>query len=163
MEPPRASIRIILRIASCSRLQDHRINLHLKAEAMSSLFNNAVASIRMGVEDFQRNDADRSLSAVRNLYSGTLLLAKEVLVRKAPNADIKDVLASSYEVVPDGHGGIAHKPNQNTVDFNSLANRLKAFGVSINSQKLNNALKSLNKIRNDIEHLYTPERLSDRG
>ena len=124
---------------------------------MSSLFDNAVASIRMGVEDFQRNDADRSLSAVRNLYSGTLLLAKEVLVRKAPKAAIKDVLASGFEVVPDGNGGVTHKPFRNTVDFNSLADRLKAFGVLINSQKLNDALKSLNRIRNDIEHLYTPE------
>lgn len=44
---------------------------------MSSLFANAVASIRMGVEDFQQQDHDRDISAVRNFYAGVLLLAKE--------------------------------------------------------------------------------------
>lgn len=54
---------------------------------MPSLFENAVASIRMGVEDYRQQDGDRDVSAVRNFYAGVLLLAKEALVRKAPDAD----------------------------------------------------------------------------
>ena len=46
---------------------------------MPSLFSNAVASIRMGVEDFRQQDPDRDISAVRNFYAGVLLLAKEAL------------------------------------------------------------------------------------
>jgi hypothetical protein len=54
---------------------------------MSSLFDNAVASIRMGIEDYQSQDAFRDISAVRNYYAGVLLLAKEALVRRFPAED----------------------------------------------------------------------------
>ena len=64
---------------------------------MSDLFNNAVASIRMGVEDYTNKDGNRALSAVRNFYSGVLLLAKEVLVRTTPEARMQDVLAATYK------------------------------------------------------------------
>lgn len=54
---------------------------------MSALFHNAVTSIRMGIEDFQTGDDDRMISSARNYYAGLLLLAKECLVRAAPDAD----------------------------------------------------------------------------
>ncbi len=54
---------------------------------MSGLFENAVLSIQLGVEDYQANDPKRALSAVRNFHAGILLLAKEVLVRAAPGAN----------------------------------------------------------------------------
>ena len=54
---------------------------------MNSLFDNAVQSIQLGVEDYQSNDAKRAVSAVRNFYAGVLLLAKEVLIRAAPESD----------------------------------------------------------------------------
>jgi hypothetical protein len=69
---------------------------------MSDLFKNAVASIRMGVEDYTQKDENRALSAVRNFYSGILLLAKEVLVRTTPQAAMQDILAAKYKPVPDG-------------------------------------------------------------
>ena len=53
----------------------------------SALFDNAMSSIRMGIEDYAQDKPERSLSAVRNFYAGLLLLAKEVLVRHIPNAD----------------------------------------------------------------------------
>jgi len=52
---------------------------------MSDLLKNAVASIQLGVEDFQRNDdLRRLLSAIRNFHAGVLLLCKEVLRRLSP-------------------------------------------------------------------------------
>lgn len=119
---------------------------------MDSLFNNAIQSIQLGIEDYQANDPKRAISAVRNLYSGTLLLAKEVLVRAAPNADPRDVLAARLKPVPDGSGGIeiAAVPHR-TIDFNDLGERFKDFGLPIDQ----GALRDLNRIRNDIEHLYT--------
>jgi hypothetical protein len=50
---------------------------------MNTLFDNAIQSIQLGIEDYEHNDPMRALSAVRNFYAGTLLLAKEVLVRAA--------------------------------------------------------------------------------
>jgi hypothetical protein len=61
---------------------------------MNSLFDNAIQSIQIGIEDYEANEPKRALSAVRNFYAGTLLLAKEVLVRAVPKAKIKDVLGT---------------------------------------------------------------------
>lgn len=51
---------------------------------MSPLLKNAVVSIQLGLEDFTSDDERRIISAARNLYSGVLLLAKEVLRQLSP-------------------------------------------------------------------------------
>jgi DNA-directed RNA polymerase subunit M/transcription elongation factor TFIIS len=118
---------------------------------MNTLFDNAIQSIQLGVEDYEHNDPKRALSAVRNFYAGTLLLAKEVLVRAAPNASVKDVLGTKFVPVPDGNGGVTFEANNKTVDFAELGERFKAFGLKIDRS----ALSELNNIRNDMEHYYT--------
>jgi hypothetical protein len=118
---------------------------------MNTLFDNAIQSIQLGIEDYEHNDPKRALSAVRNFYAGTLLLAKEVLVRAAPKAAVKDVLGTKFVPVPDGKGGVTFEANNKTVDFNELGERFKAFGLSIDRS----ALGELNNIRNDMEHYYT--------
>ena len=121
---------------------------------MSGLLKNAVDSLVIGVEDFAANDERRTLSAVRNFYAGTLLLAKEVIVRKAPNADPDEVIGAKYKPVPDGSGGVKHvQEGYGTVDFNTIATRFKDFGIKANPSQL----KKLNNIRNDIEHRFTTE------
>jgi hypothetical protein len=117
-----------------------------------SLFENAVSSIRMGVEDLRQQDADRDVSAVRNFYAGVLLLAKEALIRAAPHADPLLVIGAKLKPVLDGAGGLAmEQVGQNTVDFNQIAERAADFGVAIDHK----ALKELNSIRNDMEHHYS--------
>lgn len=119
---------------------------------MNSLFDNAIQSIQLGVEDYQANDPKRALSAVRNFYAGILLLAKEVLARKAPKADLKDILGAQYKPVPDGAGGIAFRSRgKRTIDFTELGERFKDFAVRVDHLALND----LNQIRNDVEHLFT--------
>ncbi|WP_114391674.1 hypothetical protein [Oleisolibacter albus] len=118
---------------------------------MNSLFDNAIQSIQLGVDDYQSHDPRRPISAVRNFYAGVLLLAKEVLVRAAPNADPKDVLSARYKPVPDGAGGVELRPTNNTVDFTNLPERFKDFGLTI----AQGPLTELNRIRTDIEHYYT--------
>ena len=53
----------------------------------SPILTNAIISIQLGVEDYQaaKKDARRSLSGVRNVYAGVLLLCKEVLRQQAPD------------------------------------------------------------------------------
>ena len=119
---------------------------------MNSLFENAIQSIQLGVEDYQSNDPRRPISAVRNFYAGVLLLAKEVLLREAPNADPRDVLGTRYKPVPDGKGGVELQPaTSQTIDFSAIGERFKDFGLSIPRAPLDD----LNRIRNDIEHYYT--------
>jgi len=119
---------------------------------MNGLFGNAVQSIQLGVEDYQANDPKRALSAVRNFYAGVLLLAKEVLVRAAPDASPEDVIGARYKPVPDGSGGVTFKQaSRQTIDFTTIGQRFKDFGLSINQS----ALDDLNRVRNEVEHHYT--------
>ncbi|WP_313573730.1 hypothetical protein [Brevundimonas sp.] len=119
---------------------------------MPSLFENAISSIRMGVEDYRQQDGARVLSAVRNLYAGVLLLAKETLIRQAPNADPREVIGVAFKPVPDGQGGVDHVvAGHRTIDFDTIDKRFKDFGLTIDRK----ALSELNDTRNDIEHHYT--------
>jgi DNA-directed RNA polymerase subunit RPC12/RpoP len=119
---------------------------------MKTLFDNAVQSIQLGVEDYQSNDPKRTLSAVRNFYAGTLLLAKETLIRAAPKAGPKEIIGAKYRPVPDNNGGVQYKPvGYRTIDFEEIGKRFKDFGLPINQT----ALRELNRIRTDIEHHYS--------
>ena len=121
---------------------------------MRNLFENAIQSIRLGVEDYEAGEPARALSAVRNFYAGLLLLAKEVLVRKIPNAGEIEIIAENYKPVPDNSGGVKYIRNsKRTIDLNTIGQRFKDFGISIDEK----ALKELSEIRNNIEHLYSQE------
>lgn len=89
--------------------------------------------------------------SLAGFYAGVLLLAKEVLVRTAPAADPKDVLGARYKPVPDGQGGIRYDASDRTIDFSELGDRFRSFGLKIDQA----APRDLNRIRNDIEHLYS--------
>ena len=113
-----------------------------------------------GVEDYQANDPKRALSAVRNFYAGVLLLAKEVLVRAAPGANPEDVIGARYKPVPDGSSGVTFTPaSHQTIDFTTIGQRFKDFGLPINQK----ALDDLNRVRNEVEHHYTPEAARGRA
>jgi hypothetical protein len=121
---------------------------------MNTLFDNAVQSLQLGIEDYQANDPRRALSAVRNFYAGVLLLAKEVLVRQVPEADPDEVLGARYKPIPDGDGGVRYEPaSHQTIDFATLGARFSDFGLRIDRAALND----LNRIRNAIEHYCTEE------
>jgi hypothetical protein len=121
---------------------------------MNTLFDNAIQSIQLGVEDYRSNDPRRALSAVRNYYAGLLLLATEVLIRAAPQAAADDILGARYKPVPDGAEGVKYvKVGHQTIDFSTLAERFKDFGLKINRAPLD----ELNRIRTDIEHYCTNE------
>lgn len=124
---------------------------------MVTLFDNAVASIKLGVEDYSANSDARALSAARNFYAGALLLGKEALRRKAPNADIDDILAAHYAPSPDGQGGVQIKPAGHvTIDFQTISRRFKDLGIDIAGEDLR-LLESLGRIRNQIEHKFSSE------
>ena len=122
---------------------------------LGGLFENAIHSIKFGIEDFQNDDSARAISAIRNFYAGILLLAKEVLVRKAPVADPKNVIGVRFNPVPDGSGGVKYESSgHRTIDFNDIPKRFKDFKLAIDGSALS-ALKDLNRIRNNIEHYYS--------
>lgn len=131
------------------------IPMSTPSNTTSALFDNALDSIQMGVEDYALKKPARSLSAVRNFYAGLLLLAKEALARQAPMANLDDVIGARFKPVPDGTGGVAMVPDgHQTIDFVTIAKRFKDFGIPLDKAS-EAALKELNTVRNEIEHRYT--------
>lgn len=115
---------------------------------VNSLFDNAIASIELGVLDFNEasNNHMRGLSATRNLYAGVLLLLKERLYRLDP------VLISA-RVMPQLNGGkvVWVSTGKKTADYQDLESRWKSLGLDQFEWK---RLKRLRDIRNNVEHLY---------
>lgn len=81
------------------------------------LKENALTSIRLGIEDFQRSqipldqggDPERALSAIRNLFAGVLLLFKYKIATTVDDPkDAATLIFNPPEVLPqaDGHGGV---------------------------------------------------------
>jgi RNase P subunit RPR2 len=124
---------------------------------MTQIFDNAVASLRLGIEDFKTGNDDRMLSAARNYYAGLLLLAKECLVKEVPKADAMEVIGAKFKPKPDGEGGVVHVPEgYTTVDLNQLKKRFNDFGLNWP----NADIKKLQEFRNDLEHLHLKEPVS---
>ncbi len=123
---------------------------------MDRLLQNAVDSIRVGVEDYETGDRVRSLAAVRNLHAGLLLLAKWVLVESVPKASEEEVIRTVYEPEPDGLGGVKYVPRsgKQTIGLQHIHRRFERFGLKL-GPKANKRLKSLASMRNDIEHRYS--------
>lgn len=121
---------------------------------MDGLLTNAIASIRIGVEDYETGDPARALSAVRNLHAGLLLLAKWVLISKVPNTSKDDVIAAAYAPVPDSTGTLKYVPvGKRTIGLEDIRRRFESFGLNL-SKETKKRLKSLSSARNAVEHRY---------
>ena len=121
---------------------------------MSSLYQNAITSIRLGIEDFQTDEDDRMISSARNYYAGFCLLAKECLVRAAPHADPMQVIGAKTKPVSDGAGGVMVAPDgHTTIGVNDLKKRFSDFGLPWPDGDL----QKLVRMRNQIEHHHLNE------
>lgn len=117
-----------------------------------SILQNAIDSIQIGIEDYQTDDDRRSVSAVRNISAGILLLYKEKLCRLSPahdkelliKKDIRPIKATDGQVVFKGTG-------KKTVDVNSIIERFSSLKVTVDWERFN----EINQLRNDLEYYYT--------
>ncbi|XOF34226.1 MAG: hypothetical protein ACL93V_02725 [Candidatus Electrothrix sp. YB6] len=121
---------------------------------MDSLIRNATLSLKLGIEDYQLDNPERALSAVRNITAGVLLLFKEKLRILSPTDSdevllkekIKPVIADSDTVSFKGSG-------KKTVNVYQIEERFNALGVSVDWTRV----KKIVKLRNNIEHYYAGE------
>lgn len=121
---------------------------------MDTILENAIQSIQIGVEDYLAlsEDPRRTLSAVRNLSAGVLLLLKERLRELSPpNSDealikqeILPKLMVDGTVVFQGEGS-------KTVDVYQMKKRLQSLNVEVDWKRL----EAIIRIRNVIEHYCT--------
>jgi hypothetical protein len=117
-----------------------------------NLLNNAIDSIRLGVEDYRTGERARYVAAVRNLDAGILLLYKETLRRLSP-PDSNDVLMMA-RMVPklDANGAVTFVgAGKTTVDVHHIRERFEQLGITTDWDRF----KVVNDTRNDIEHRYT--------
>ncbi|EPV2478751.1 hypothetical protein ACV274_002176 [Enterobacter ludwigii] len=130
------------------------------------LYENAIASIQLGLEDFQLSQKPsdeggnpaRTLSSVRNLYAGMLLLFKYRIAISVESEDDAYQLIHNppYKILPhpDGAGGVEWKPDgkfkQTTIDVSGIAERFEKFKIAVDWK----AIDKLQFCRNELEHLH---------
>lgn len=116
-----------------------------------SILQNAIDSIQIGVEDFSNKDERRSISAIRNIAAGLLLLFKEKLCELSPEHDKELLIKRDIEpgVGADGQLAFIGK-NKKTVDVFQIKERLTSLKVDVDWKRL----EEITSLRNDIEHYY---------
>lgn len=138
----------------------------------TKLFNNALTSIRLGIEDFELSqkvrenggDPARALSAVRNLFAGVLLLFKFKLATCATDpAAAAQLIFMPPEIHPqgDGEGGVKWLPSgkfkPTTIDVGTIEKRFRAFAIEVDWP----VIRKLQACRNDLEHLHPANTLGE--
>lgn len=117
-----------------------------------SVYENAVISIKLGIQDYQSSNPERHISAVRNFYAGVVLLGKYCLLTKLKDEDAKQVLATNYKPVLNEDSEISYVPKgHQTIDLNDLQIRFKDFGLDW--PKIN--IVDLQRLRNNLEHFHS--------
>ena len=116
-----------------------------------SILQNAIDSIQIGVEDFASTDPRRSVSAIRNIAAGTLLLFKEKLCRLSPKHDPELLIKKDIEPAKDAGGSLIFKgKGKKTVDIFQIQERFNSLNVAVDWKRL----EEITKLRNEIEHYY---------
>lgn len=118
---------------------------------MSPLLENAVVSIQLGLEDFASDDERRIISAARNLYSGVLLLCKEVLRQLSPPGSNDILIRTKKKAVKEAEGTVKLVGDgRKTIDRFEIQETFKQLQLAVDLSNL----KRLADIRNDIEHMH---------
>lgn len=135
----------------------------------AKLRENALTSIRLGVEDFERcrhpgGDPARALSATRNLFAGVLLLFKYKIATCVDDPVAAAALIfNPPEVLPraDGNGGIEWEPvgkfKTTTIDVGTIKKRFEAFEIKLDW----GVIEKLQECRNHLEHLHPAHTLGE--
>jgi len=120
-----------------------------------SLKKNAINSIILGAEDYQlaiNNNNKRFLSAVRNIYSGMLLLFKCELERMSPDGTNGVLIKKNINpVYKDGSLTWIAGENGNTIEFDGIKKRFKSLEVDFDMKRA----EDIKNHRNNIEHYYS--------
>lgn len=119
-----------------------------------SIIQNAIDSIQIGIEDYEDGDDRRSVSAVRNIAAGILLLYKEKLCQLSPDDNKELLIKQNIRPIQNDDGDIVFEgKGHKTVDVQSIKERFKSLEVTVDWKRFD----EINKLRNDLEHYYTAE------
>lgn len=115
------------------------------------LLSNARDSIIMGLEDYESSEPRRLVSCTRNIFAGILLLFKHKLnsfnQRNTEESLIRQIVLPKL----DNQGNLIWVgQGKKTVDVQQIQARLNSLGIDVDWKKV----KTINDLRNDIEHFY---------
>lgn len=118
-----------------------------------SILNNAVNSIRIGIEDYSNKEEGRDKTAIRNIYSGLLLLYKEKLLQLSPDYEPELFIKSKILpfIDPRSRDILFKGKGRKTVSYLEIEERFKELNIKIDFGRF----KKINELRNDLEHYYT--------
>ena len=120
---------------------------------MKTILDNAIQSIQVGVEDYKSSIPRRTLSAIRNISAGILLLYKEKLRSLSPK-DSNEALIKQKVIPKHAEGSIKFVGvDKKTVAVHQIKERFNSLQITVDW----NRFKKINDIRNDIEHYCTSE------
>lgn len=126
----------------------------------SPLLVNAVAAIKLGVEDYKSDDPDRALSAVRNIAAGVLLVFKEKLRLLSPADSDEVLLKERLRPVRLQDGTISFVgTGRKTADVQQIKDRFDSLGIAADWKRF----KDLVLVRNELEHYYTTTPMNRPG
>jgi hypothetical protein len=120
---------------------------------MSPLLNNAAQSLRVGVEDYLSHDPGRTLSAVRNITAGILLLLKEKLRQRSPPESDEVLLKQKVNPRLKKDRLVFVGSGKKTVDVQDIKERFESLGIQVDWKRVSHIVA----IRNNIEHYFTQE------
>lgn len=116
---------------------------------MDTILKNAVTSIQLGIEDYLSADERRSLSAVRNLTAGLLLLFKEKLRRLSPAGSDEVLVKKQLRLTIKDDGSLGMQGyGKKTVDVQEIKERFQSLGVTVDFKRVDRIID----LRNEIEH-----------
>lgn len=119
---------------------------------MDTILKNGIASIQLGVEDYQSSDARRAISATRNIVAGILLLFKERLRELSPPDSEEVLLKKRVQPVMDIRGTVTFEGDgRNTVGVQEIKDRFESLGITIDWKPVDEVVA----MRNDVEHYKT--------
>jgi len=119
-----------------------------------SILKNAIDSIQVGIEDYESTDDRRSVSAVRNISAGILLLYKEKLCQLSPDDNKELLIKQNIRPIQNNNGDICFEgKGRKTVDVQSIKERFNSLNVGVDWGRFD----EINKLRNDLEHYFTAE------
>lgn len=124
-----------------------------------SIFNNAIDSITLGIEDFQSRDARRLISSARNLYAGILLLFKSRLAELSPANSDESLIKARVLPVKSANTVYWKGLGKKTVDAGQIKERFDSLGISADWARVN----AVQDYRNNIEHYHDVKKLSQRA
>ena len=125
----------------------------IKNSFLMSILKNAVETIQIGLEDYENKDPRRSLSAIRNISAGILLLFKEKLRELSPEGSDEVFIKKDFRLSLNSKRaevtlrGVGDK----TVDVYQIQKHFKDLDIKVDWEALNKIIS----LRNNIEHYYT--------